>query len=172
MGGVFLNLFKMFRAPKSQLIELIMPANAAAFQPVYFNNQPQLQSIMGDRAVYIVGMETYSSLHMDGSPITSGSPMAVPDDLRNGTLTLNVAGSLDYQQIPLVTLNRTWQDSNAALEAAGYANSHSGDLFLFEDLYQVDWTKSYVQSILTPPRGVSFSYIFNVYYYWGAPKKY
>ena len=170
--GFSLKLIKMFRAPKSQLVELIMPANAAAFQPIYFQNQPQLQSISGDRSVYIVAMETYSSLHLDGSPVTSGSPMAVPDDLRNGTLTLNVAGTLDYQQIPLITLNRTWQDSNAAPEAAGYANTHTKDLFLFEDLYQVDWTKSYVQSILTPPRGVSFSYIFNVYYYWGSPKKY
>lgn len=162
----------MFRAPKSQLVELIIPANAAAFQPIYFQNQPQLLSISGDRSVYIIGMETYSNLHLSSSPMTSGSPMAAPADLRNGTLTLNVAGTLDYQQIPLTSLNRAYVDANAALGAAGTNNAHVNELFLFEDLYQVDWTKSYVQLITAPPGTVPYSYIFQVYYYWGKPKSY
>jgi hypothetical protein len=88
--------------------------------------------------------------------------MAAPADLLNGTLTLNVAGTLDYQQIPLTSLNRAYVDANAALGAAGTNNAHVNDLFLFEDLYQVDWTKSYVQLIKAPPGAVPYSYIFQV----------
>ena len=99
----------MFRSKASQLIELIIPAGYAANQFFYFQNQPQLQSVRGDRMVYIQAISVYNSNHLTASPLTAGNNVASPTDITNGVLTLNVAGTLLYQQIPLVDLYvRLW----------------------------------------------------------------
>lgn len=141
------------------LVELPINANVGAFQNVYFQNQPQLQSVSGDRQVYIVGIETYSSLHMSGSPLTPGNPIASPADIINATLTLSIAGTLNFLQIPLVSLVRNMVDNNTS----EVNNVHVLDVFRIRDTYKVDWTKSYVQTI-NAPGDAQFSYIFNVYY--------
>lgn len=154
----------MFRSKASQLIELIIPAGYAANQFFYFQNQPQLQSVRGDRMVYIQAISVYNSNHLTASPLTAGNNVASPTDITNGVLTLNVAGTLLYQQIPLVDLVRTAVDNQTAA-AVGNARNH--DLFLFRDLFEVDWTKSYVQTLTTIADG-PFSYLFNVHYKWGS----
>ena len=152
----------MFKAPASQLIELIAPVNAGPQTPIYFQNQPQLQSVINDRKIYVVAAETFNSSQLSGSPITAGNAVPGNADIINATLTLNVAGTLQFQQIPLSSLVRGFLDGAAAPNV----NSHHWDLFGFEDLFQVDWTKSYVQLIGAPTLPLPFSYIFNIYYYW------
>lgn len=153
----------MYRAPNTQLIELIIPATAGANSTIYFQNQPQLQSVVGDKKIFIEAIEVFSSLSISGSPLTSGSPAATPAQLLNGTLVLNVAGTLQFQFLPLNALNRMWVDPSTA--GAADNNVHAKDLFMFESLYQVDWTKSYVQ-LINAPAGAPYSYLFNVYYRW------
>jgi hypothetical protein len=151
----------MYRATASQTIELIVPSTAGANSPIYFQNQPQLQSVRGDRKIYIEGIETFNVNSLAASPLTAGSPVAANADIINATLTLNVAGTLQYQQIPMSSLVRGWVDG-----LAGSVNAHVEEIFGFEDLYEVDWTKSYVQLINGPVSAPPYSYIFNVYYRW------
>jgi hypothetical protein len=152
----------MYKAPASQLIELIIPATAAANSPVYFQNQPQLQSVRGDKKIYIEGIETFNSYGLSGSPLTAGNPVPANADIINMTLTLNVAGTLQYQQIPMSSLVRVWADGIAT----GIVNAHVEEIFGFEDLFEVDWTKSYVQLIGAPVSTPPYSCLFNVYYRW------
>lgn len=148
--------------PNSQLVELIVPATATGKNnQIYFQNQPQLQSISSNKKVYVLGIETYSSLHMSGSPLTSGNTVASPADIINATLTINVAGTLKFQNIPLADLVRIWAEG---LTPDGSAtNVHTDEVYEFVDLWQVDWTKSYV-TLINAPGDAPFSYLFNVYY--------
>ncbi len=151
----------MFKAQNSQLIELVVSASiVSANAQIFFQNQPQLQSITNDRKVYIMGIETFSSEMLNGSPLTSGNACASPAAIINGTLSLNVLGTLSFNYIPLVSLVRTWT-------AAG-TTPHQWSLFEFDSLYQVDWTKSYVQCIGVPA-ATPFSYLFQVFYSYDAP---
>jgi hypothetical protein len=152
----------MYKAPASQLIELIIPAPAAANSPVYFQNQPQLQSVRGDKKIYIEGIETFNNYGLSGSPLTAGNPVPANADIINMTLTLNVAGTLQYQQIPMSSLVRVWADGIDT----GIVNAHVEEIFGFEDLFEVDWTKSYVQLINAPVSTPPYSCLFNVYYRW------
>jgi hypothetical protein len=148
----------MFREKRSQLLELIIPNTIiSANQKVYFQSQPQLQSINMDRKVYIKKIETYSSSHMNGSPLTSGNAVASPAAIINGVLTLNVAGSEDLQYIPLGDMVNLFTDTGAAYTVRNWEG------YFFEDLYQVDWSKSYVQ-LIGIPAATPFSYIFKVSY--------
>jgi hypothetical protein len=149
----------MFKTTKFQLVELIIPATVtAAMQTTYFQQQPQLQSISGDRPVYIQAIETYTDGQLKGSPVTSGNAVAAPGDIENAVLVLNIAGTLDFNQVPLVDLMRLQNDTGAAFVP------FSRQLFLLNNIYAVDWTKSYVQTILAPITEPPFSYIFGVHY--------
>lgn len=154
----------MYKAPAFQLVELIIPPSAGANTPVYFQNQPQLQSVIGDRQVYLTAIETYNVYQLGRSPLTPGNAMAGNNDILNATLTLNVAGTLLYQQIPLAVLVRGFLDGSAAPAV----NSHVWEPFGLADLWQVDWTKSYVQLISAPISVPPYSYVFGVYYYWSS----
>lgn len=148
----------MFRDRRSQLLELIIPATIiSANQKVYFQSQPQLQSINMDRKVYLKKIETYSSSMMNGSPLTSGNAVASPAAIINGVLTLNVLGSEDLQYIPLGDMVNLQADTGAGFTV------FSRQPMYFEDLYQVDWSKSYVQ-LIGIPAATPFSYIFKVSY--------
>jgi hypothetical protein len=148
-----------FRASKFQLVELIIPATVTgAMQQTYFQQQPQLQSISGDRQVYVQAIETYTSGQLKGSPLTSGNAVAAPGDIENAVLVLNIAGTLDFNQVPLVDLMRIQNDTGAAFVP------FSRMLFELKDIYQVDWTKSYIQTIIAPITTPPFSYILGVYY--------
>ena len=144
------------RAPMTQLVEVPINSTVGALQSVYFQNQPQLQSITGDRQVYILGIESISALTLPFSPLTPGNAVAAIADLQNATLTLNIAGTLNYQQVPLISMNRTWSN--------GSTSSWVADLFRLKDTYKVDWTKSYIQMVQAPITTPPFSYLFQVYY--------
>jgi hypothetical protein len=150
-----------FKAKNEQLIELVIGASVvSANAQVFFQNQPQLQSITNDKKVYITAIETFSSEMMSGSPLTSGNAVASPAAILNATLSLNVAGTLSFNYMPLSTLVRVWTQAGTT--------PHTWDLHKFDSLYQVDWTKSYV-TLINAPAATPFSYLFNVYYCYDHP---
>lgn len=148
----------MFRTKRFQLVELIITAAVTGNNStVYFQNQPQLQSIQGDRKIYIKSIETYSSKAIAKSPLTAGNTTATPADIINAVLTLSVKGEESLRQIPLCDLNRTIADTGANYAPAVWQQ------FLLKNIFEVDWTKSYV-TVLSTPAAAPFSYLFGVHY--------
>lgn len=152
----------MFKSPRFQLVELIMTATATgALQTIYFQSQPQLQSVTGDNRVYIKALEVFGRSQILSSPLTAGNPVAQDVDLANAVLTLSVNGSLDFQFLPLSRLNQV-QSNNAG------GNNTNGHIFLLRNVYKIDWTKSYITTILAPGSGGTtagpLSYLFGVHY--------
>jgi hypothetical protein len=148
----------MFRTKRFQLVELIVTATIVGNnQNVYFQNQPQLQSVLGDRTIYIKKIETYTNKALALSPLTSGNGVATPADIINGVLTLCVKGEEQLRQIPLADLNRVFADTGAAFAPFVWEG------FYVKNLYEVDWTKSYVTLVATPA-AAPFSYLFGVHY--------
>lgn len=151
------------RVNRFQLVELVIPVTVTGNnQETYFNNQPQLQSISGDRRIFIKALSTYSQDTLSSSPMTTASPVATAFDLRNGVLVLSVNGEYSFNMIPLTDLCRTQTQS--------FTPSNQ-DMYLIDDIFRVDWTKSYIRTIVAPPI-VPFSYILGVVYdykpgWWG-----
>ncbi len=140
-----------------QMVELIIPATVTGFnQFTYFNQQPQLQSTVGNQTVYVKGIEVYSNQAVTNSPLTSGSTVASPGDIANGVLVLNIAGTLKFQNIPLAIMNRV-------IQSPGIACPGVFDLFQLRNIWEIDWTKSYVTTV-APPAATPFSYLFGVHY--------
>jgi hypothetical protein len=145
------------KTPRFQLVELIIPATVVGNNNFnYFQQQPQLQSVIGNQTVYVKAIETFSVQAIPTSPITTGSPVASEVNLANGVLVLNIAGTLEFQNIPLAILNRVIQSPGAACPGVF-------DLFQLRNCYQVDWTKSYVTTVAAPTNP-PFSYLFGVHY--------
>jgi hypothetical protein len=145
------------KTPMFQIVELIIPATATGFgQFTYFQQQPQLQTTMGNQTVYIKAIETFSVQALTTSPITANSPVASEVNIANGVLVLNIKGTLQFQMIPLAILNRVLQSPGAACPGVV-------DLFQFRKTWEVDWTKSYVTTV-APPIAPPFSYLFGVHY--------
>lgn len=139
------------------MVELIIPATVAGFnQTTYFQQQPQLQSTTANQTVYVKAIDVITNQGLTYSPLTSGSPVAGPDEIKNAVLVLNISGTLKFQNIPLALMNRV-------IQSPGEACPGVIDLFQFKDLWQVDWTKSYVVTV-GPPIAPPFSYLFGVHY--------
>ncbi len=139
------------------MVELIIPATVVGFnQFTYFQQQPQLQSTSANQTVYIKAIETFSVQALTTSPLTGGSPVASEANIANGVLVLNIAGTLKFQNIPLAILNRIIQSPGAACPGVF-------DLFQLRNVWEVDWTKSYVTTV-NAPVGAPFSYLFGVHY--------
>lgn len=141
------------KTTKYQLVELQIPATAAAGQRVYFQDQAQLRSQVGQN-IYIQSIETFGT-NAGALSWLSNNPLAGAVELQNAMLVLNIDGREDINGIPLAVLNRVIPD------AAAYIPSVY-DLFLFNDLLKVDWTKSYIQ--LTAGTGAAYAYLFGVRY--------
>lgn len=142
------------KTTKYQSFELVCPAAAAAGTRLYIGDQPQLRSQSGTMVI-VESIETFSRAALAISPY-SVNPLPLPADIANGVLVLNIAGYEDLQGIPLAVLNRVYSDTGA-----GFA-PFVQDQFLLNDLYKVDWTKSYVQ-LQAAPTGL-ISYLFGVRY--------
>jgi hypothetical protein len=151
----------MFKSKYSQLIELIIPATIVSNnQNIFFQNQPQLQSISDDRKIFVQAIETYSSAHLSGSPLTSGNAVATPADIINGVLTINVFGTELLNMIPLADMVSLVSDTGATFTV----RSDLKNPYMFRDLYQIDWTKTYVKIINAPAGVLPRSYLFKVHY--------
>lgn len=144
----------MFKAKRSQLVELVIGTNITGNnQQVYFQNQPQLQSISGQQKIYIKKIKTFTDDFLSGSPLSSNT-VATAADIINAVLVLSVDGENAFNMIPLVDLLETQSTTNTPW---------NWQPFLMKNVCLVDWTKSYVQ-VITAPGGTPFSYIFEVFY--------
>lgn len=147
-----------FKTTRFQLVELVIGAAISGNNSdIYFQNQPQLQSISGGRQIFIEAIETYANTDLAVSPITSGNPVANAAAIANATLTLSVDTNLSFKQIPLVTLHR------AQSETGGVTAPFTRQLFRLNEIWQVDWTKSYI-TCSAAPVGAPFSYLLGVHY--------
>jgi hypothetical protein len=140
------------KSTKYQLFELAVPAAAAAGQRIYIGDQPQLRSQSG-QMVIIESIETFSNVALARSPF-SVLTTALNVDIANAILVINVGGFEDLQGVPLALLNR--------VQGAALPNVFCQDLFTTDNLYRVDWTKSYVQLNGAPSGAIA--YLFGVRY--------
>lgn len=146
----------MFRTKRFQLVELVIPATVVGNnQQTYFQNQPQLQSISGDRRIYVKKITAYTDESIDSSPLTSGNPIATAADLINAVLVLSVQGENAFNMVPLSDLSD--------IAGAASATPYKYFPFLLKNTWRLDWTKSYIQTI-TAPVAVPFSYLLGVSY--------
>ncbi len=145
----------LFKAKRSQLVELVIGTNVTGNnQQVYFQNQPQLQTISNDKTIYIKGIRTYSTDDLISSPLSTNT-VATPADITNAVLVLSVNGENAINMIPLVDMH--------IVQTNGGVTPWNRMPFHLFNVSLVDWTKSYVQ-VTTPPLATPFSYLFNVFY--------
>jgi hypothetical protein len=149
-----------FKSKNFMLVEVVAQVTTAGNQNFFFQQQPQLQSYKsGGQKVYIDAIEIMSNKALSTSPLTSGTAVATAAALQNAVLTINEAGTLNKLMLPLVLLNR--------VQAEDGANFVPGvqQLFQFADLWEVDWSKSYIT--LVAAQGTAYSYLFGVHYHYG-----
>ncbi len=147
----------MYRAKYTCLAEIKIPANGQANKNFNFESQQQLQTVMGDQRVIVEAIEVYSNASLTKSPLTSTNPVAAAADIKNATLTLQFGTFQGVAQLPLASLCRVIPNPNSYTPAVF-------DLFLFREMYKIDWTKSYITLVDTAPTATAFSYLFNVFY--------
>ena len=137
-----------------QFVEVNIPAAVAAGGKVFIKDQPQLRT-QTDQLVIIESMETYDVAALAVSP--SGVAMPSTANLANTILVLNIAGYDNMQYIPLSVMNPL-ASSDTAVQRIWNVQGK----FLFDQLWQVDWTKSYLQFGALQAGGISFG--LGVYY--------
>jgi len=146
-----------YKTKRLQIVELLIPATITGNnQQTYFQNQPQLQSVMGDRRVYIKNIEAYTNENLIGSPLSNGVAMATAADLQNAVLVLSIDGENQVNMIPLSSLSNVYS-SSATTTPVNFQR------FILKNQFRVDWSKSYVQTIQAPG-AVPFTYVFRVDY--------
>lgn len=138
------------------MVELIVPASITGTNSqVYFQNQPQLQSISGKERIYIKSIEAYTSDTLTGSPLSNGNRMATAADIINATLVLSIMGKNAVNLIPLSDLCK--------VTAPGTFTPNNFMPFCLRNQWSIDWTKSYVQ-IINAPLNLPMTYDFGVHY--------
>lgn len=146
----------MFRTKFYQMVELIVPATVtAANQDVYFQMQPQLQTLLNDKNIWVKGLATYSDQALAFSPQTTGNPVATAADIQNATISLNIHGRENFRQMPLADLNKIWDMTGGT--------PFTWQMLLLKNLRFIDWTKSKI-TVVAPPVAPPFSYLFGVHY--------
>lgn len=152
-----------FKKTYFQMVEVIITAaitgqNAQTAIP----QQNQLQSVTGDKKVYVKCIESYTSDDLTLSPLTTGSAVATAADLANAVLTLRVKGADLIKQVPLSRMR-------GIFGANGPSNY---DLWELKDTYEIDWTQSYITTLAVPGSGgttaAPFSYLLGVHYSYDA----
>lgn len=147
----------LYRAKYTSLAEIKIPANAKANKNFNFLFQQQLQTVMGDQRVIIEAMETYSDASLTNSPLTSSNVVASAADIANAVLTLQYGTFQAISQLPLASLCRIIPNQNDYTPGVY-------QLFLFREMWKVDWTKSYITLVADAPTTTEFSYVFNMCY--------
>lgn len=143
------------KAPKFQLIEVAITKTVSGnLQQFNFGQQPQLQSISGDKVIYIKSMEAYTSDMLAMSPITPQNNSLLAADIPNTILNLSVAGVFEFLNLPLARM----------VDIQGTTSPSSFWPYQFRNLFQIDWTKSTVQFITPPVTPIPFSVLFGVVY--------
>ena len=137
-----------------QAVEINVANNVVAGSKIFIKDQPQLRT-QTDQLVIIEAIETYDIDALALSP--AGVTMPTTAQLANVVLTLNVAGYENLQYIPLTKL-LTQGSSDTSVQRLWNVEGK----FCFDNLWQVDWTKSYLQFGAAQNAGISF--VLGVYY--------
>lgn len=140
------------KVTRYQLIELQLTTNYGAGQRLYFQDQPQLRT-QTDQLVKIHSIDCFNADAVPKSP--SGIATATAADIANGFLVLNIKGTEQQQYIPLPTLNRVQTPA---------AGAFVFDQFMLEGVFNIDWTKSYVQFADAQTGNISFLFGVNYEY--------
>jgi len=147
----------MFKFRRHVQIYIPAPANTPALTQLPIPQQSLLQDVMGKEPVYIRSIDAYSSANLTGIIAQPGLAIASPADINNGLLTLSVEATLDYKQIPLSRMNPFIPD------AANYSAAVQ-DPFLLADMSTIDWTQSYITTIIAAPTTTAFGYVLGIGY--------
>jgi len=154
------NPYGGFQTSHFELIEIIVGANGiapGANATIPFKNQDQLQTYLGGKTVYIKAVETYSDQVFATSPISSGVAVATVADMANAAVTFTIKGKKLIDGVPMSRFNLMWADTGAAFVP------YTFNPFCLRDVFEVDWTKSFVQ-VIAAPVAVPFSYLFGIHY--------
>lgn len=143
--------------PRSQLVELHVPANAAGIGwRQNFLDQPLLRTQKG-KTVYILGMSCLSNQAYTQFP--NGNTVATAAAIRGASLYLSIENFFQFWAIPLAQLNPIYAE-----DGANFVPYQQG-IFWFDNAVNVIWTESFVEFGPSPAGlGVPFSFAFNVYY--------
>lgn len=140
---------------KHETVEMIIPANTTGHQ-VNFPDIPELRSDL-DKDAVIFGIRVYS---IEAVPLAlSGNTISTYAQLQNAFLTLEVLGTDQIKQIPLVRMLDT-------------SNNGTSNTYMFNPNYfelqpqRVEWTKSYVSFATAPGNNAQYSYLFEIAYEW------
>lgn len=137
-----------------QFVEINVALNQAAGSKLFIKDQPQLRT-QTDQLVIIESVETYDNVTLAFSP--AGVAMPTTAQLSNVVLNLNINGYDNIQYVPLNVLNAQ------ASSATGVQRiwNQRGKME-FDNLWGIDWTKSYLQFGALQTAGISFG--LGVYY--------
>lgn len=137
-----------------QFVEINVALNAVAGSKLFIKDQPQLRT-QTDQLVIIEAIETYDVAALAVSP--AGVPMPTTAQLANVVLNINIQGYDNIQYVPLTKMVAQ-ASSDTAVQRIW---SQSGRME-FDELWGVDWTKSYLQFGAPQAAGISFG--LGVYY--------
>lgn len=133
-----------------QTIEVVIPANTSGtLNRFKIGDQPQLRSTV-NQVVKVYAIRSYNDAILTKSPM--GIDVVPEQDFSNAYLVLNIDGREDFLYIPLADLN------NAT------ASDHSvQEIYKFDTLIGVDWSKSYILNSDTVTQ-TAHSYLLGVWY--------
>lgn len=154
-SGFYPRKGSQFKTRYFELVELKILANTQQLNAqTEFQEQAQLRND-STQSITIRAIETYCNQTISNAP--SGNPVATPDQIKSAFLVLNIKTFEFENLIPLGALNRIYSDP------ANYA-PFVQDLFLFDDINQVQWAKSFVQFANGAGDNDPYSFLFGVHY--------
>lgn len=146
-----------FKTTRFQLVEIPVPDTAISVGGrIMINDQPQLRTQTG-QTIVIQALESYYDDLVPKTPtIRDVVPLA---NFESSFLVLNVFGYETLQSIPLTELSRI------NLRSSSQVGVNIGELFRINDLYRVDWSKSYIQCTTAISANSGLSFLLGVHYY-------
>lgn len=144
----------MTGAKRFQFVEVQVEQAYSAGGKLWIKDQPQLRT-QTDQLVIIEAMETYDITTLAVSPALRTMPTTA--QLANVVLVLNIMGYENLQYIPMNKLNSI-SSSDTSVQRLWNVDGK----FEFDQLWGVDWTKSYLQFGASQAAGISFG--LGVYY--------
>lgn len=143
------------RTCRFELIEIsVTQALVGKLNTLNFGQQPLLQSISGDKQVFIKSIAAYTADMLTLSPITPGNTVVLAADIPNLVLNLDLAGKFQLHRLPFVELIK-FQGTTSPSQFWPYE---------VHDLWEVDWTKSEIQFLNAPASVIPFSVVLGVTY--------
>lgn len=135
-----------------ELIELTVPAGFTGTK-FNFTDIPQLRTQAG-QIIHVQAIESYTVADVSLSP--NGIAVITVAQSLQTFVVLNVNSEENIFRVPYVSFHRI---DTSAVTLSPFVH----DLFYFDDLKSVDWTKSFVQ-FSAPPAVLPFSVLLGVHY--------